>query len=853
MRLPIFAGLATGAVSLTLYPLFADGAWFWAGLGVLLTLTAMATLVSRAALPRWLAPVSMLVTLLVFLSSAFARDEAWLAVIPTKDSLLRLAELLLEGFDDIQKYAAPVPAAPGISLLTAGGIGLIAVLVDLLAVRLRRAALAGLPLLALFTVPAAVLNDPIGWPAFALGALGFVGLLAADGRERVGHWGRVVVVRRSRTSTADPSSASGRLTLSGKRVGVTAIALAVLVPALIPTLNPDPLFGFGVGNGLGRGGNNVGIPDAIAKLSGELSQPQNATVMTYTSADDTPRYLRIYSLDVFDGRQFKPSSLRGRPEDKVSEGPMPPIPGLSPSTPATRTESTIKISDEIEELRFLPLPYPATRVAVEGDWRADRTTLMVFSTQDEAAGLEYRVEGTELRPTFEALDAAPPPPVEVQSRFLALPQGIDPRVRELALQVTEGATSPYQQAVKLQEWFTKTGDFAYSLRTRGSSNEALADFLLNSRAGYCEQFASAMAVMARLLDIPARVSIGYTGGTKIDGVWTIRTHDAHAWPELYFEGAGWLRFEPTPAGGGGQATARVPQYALPVVPTASPSAGASAGPSGSADDPTGSQAPTRNLRELEDPALGGPAPEVDQGLGLTIKILIGVGIALLLSLIPALLRLWLWLWRRRVLTRAAGFGPTEVRTTEETRETETDGWRRDEIVSADDPDERPAPDPARYTVPAVEAAWAELCDTLTDLGMARQSSETPRALSRRLTERYPMDAEAAAALAKISSAEERLRYARTPGAAGPLVSDLRAVRQALGATVSRRRKLAAVLAPVSALLRLRALGERLLDGFDRLEGIGGWRPRRKATGHGDTGHGRKQEATAERPLAGTRR
>ncbi|GAA0413693.1 transglutaminase [Acrocarpospora corrugata] len=843
MRLPISAGLATGAVSLTLYPLFADGAWFWAGLSVLLVTTFVASAVTRFTLPDWLAPVGMIVGIWLYLTFVYARDDAWWAVIPTKDSVLTLATVLAEGFDDIQQYAAPVPTSPGITLLTAGGIGMIAILVDLFAVRVRRAALAGLPMLALFTVPAAVLNEPIGWPAFVLGAFGYVGLLVADGRERVSHWGRAVLVRRSKTTT---TADAGKLALSGKRVGVTAIALSIAIPALIPTLTPDPLFGFGVGNGLGSGGNNVGIPDAVAKLSGQLTQPVNATVMSYTSADDQPRYLRIYSLDVFDGRQFKPSSLKGRPEDKVDEGPMPPVPGLSPVTPSGRTETTVQISDEIEELRFLPLPYPATQVEVDGDWRADQTTLMVFSTKDEAAGLEYKVTGLDLRPNYDALDNAPAPPVEVQSRFLALPRGLDPRIQDLAYQVTEGASSAYQQAVQLQEWFTKTGKFAYSLRARGSGNEALADFLLNSRAGYCEQFASAMAVMARMLGIPSRVSIGYTGGSKIEDRWVVRTHDAHAWPELYFEGAGWLRFEPTPAGGGGQATARVPQYTLPVTPTASPSAGATANPSTGATDAGGPDSEAaRNIRELEDPFTGTSGLAADQGLPLIVKILIGVGIALLLSLVPALLRLWLWLWRRRILTRAVGFGSIEVSTPEEP---ESGEWVRDEIGSAADPDDRPAVDPAKFTAPAVEAAWAELCDTLTDLGMARQTSETPRALGRRLTERYELDREAAAAIAKISSAEERLRYARDPAGAGPLVSDLRTARSALAATVSWQRRLGALLTPVSALLRLKAVGEGLLDGFDRLEGIG-WRPRRKAR----VRKIEQTEPTADRPLAGTRR
>src|SRR5690606_36481832 len=92
--------------------------------------------------------------------------------------------------------------------LTVGGIGLIAILVDLFAVRLRRAALAGLPLLALFSVPAAVIRDPIAWPVVLVAGLGYIGLLLSDGRERIGRWGRAVLVRRSRraATTAAPGA-----------------------------------------------------------------------------------------------------------------------------------------------------------------------------------------------------------------------------------------------------------------------------------------------------------------------------------------------------------------------------------------------------------------------------------------------------------------------------------------------------------------------------------------------------------------------------------------------------------------------------------------------------------------------
>ncbi|GIH68213.1 transglutaminase TgpA family protein [Sphaerimonospora thailandensis] len=779
MKLPVAAGLATAAVTITLYPLFSGGAWFWTCMGAVLVTTAAGMLLSRLAPPgrassvwassTWAAMTAMAAALGVYLTAAFAGDQAWLRVIPTRDSMVRLASLLSEGFADIQRYAAPVPADPAVCLLTAGGVGLVAILVDLLAVRLRRAATAGLPLLALFTVPAAVMADPLGWPAFVIAAFGYVGLLVADGRERLSRWGRTVVVRRSRLAAAGVLPDTGRLALSGKRIGVMAVALAILLPGLLPTLAPDPLFGFGVGNGSGPGGGSIGVPDAMVKLGWQLRQPENATVLTYTSSDGRSRYLRIYALDRFDGTTWRVGRLQGRQEDRVSEGPLPPAPGLGPGVATRQAETQITISEDISRLNFLPLPYPATRVDVDGDWRADRPSLLVFSTQDEAAGLRYRVLTGEPEPTAEQLRLSTAADPELDSPYLELPGTLDPEIRALAARVTGQAATPYEKAVKLQEWFTRTGGFTYSLDASYGGPRALTHFLLESRKGYCEQFAGAMAVMARTLGIPARVATGYTGGTRTGEVWTVRTHDSHAWPELYFDGVGWLRFEPTPGGGAGQGTAQAPQYTLPVTSTAAPTPGSSGGSSAGSDDTDEAGGPLRPDRRRLDRELGGAPVPVDPGVPTAVKVGAAAAAVLLLVLVPAGIRMAARLRRRRTLLGAA-----------------------------------PAP--------AVEAAWAELCDTLTDLGLAREPGESPRALGRRLT--HGMDDEEAASVARIVSAQERLRYARTPGETIPGPADLARVRRALAREISRGRRLAIGLAPTSTLLRIRALGGRALDVFD---------------------------------------
>ncbi|MBF8193310.1 transglutaminase domain-containing protein [Nonomuraea sp. K274] len=803
MRLTFASGVATFTAAMLLYPLFDGGTWFWSSLGAVLAVVAAGLLSSRLSLPAWAAPVVGVAATWIYLTASFAAGEAWALLVPTKGSVVELAGLLGVGWTDIQRFAAPVPETTGITLLTTGGVALIAIIVDLVAARLRRAALAGLPLLALATVPATILPDPISWPAFIVAALGFIGLLIADGRERVGHWGRAVLVRRTRTTAPAAGGAPGvradtsGLRLSGKRIGFAAIALAVLVPAALPAMEPVSFFTFGVGgSGTGGQGNSISIPNPIANLKGRLEQPVPQVVLTYTNTDDQPRYLRIYALDTFDGQQFGMTQPKGAPQNRTENGPLPAPPGLGQSVKVANVVTNVQISEEIAELRFLPLPYPARQIRVDGDWRADVDSLMVFSTRDEAAGLGYEVATSEPALTPDTLETLPEDRGEVDPRYLQLPDDLSPEVRALTETVTADATSSYEAAVRLQEFFTKDGGFTYSLRTAGHSTSALRDFLIRDRMGYCEQFAASMAVMARLVGIPSRVAIGFTGGTKTGDRWTVGTNDSHSWPELYFEGVGWLAFEPTPSGSLGQGSARVPAYTQPQPRATGEATTPTPGSTSSAADEPQDPQQQRNLRELDREgtlATGGLPP--DESMPLIAKIGLGAAALLLVLLIPALARL---------ITR--------------NRRVRTLGWKvsepSDELTARMVSGQGAA---GRHS--SVAAAWAELDDILYDYGMARQPSETPRALARRLTQQYEFDADSAAAVTAIASAVERVLFARDPGRIGPMRKDLRQVRQALAATTSRGRRVRAVLMPPSTLRRLRGMGERLLDGFDLLENI----------------------------------
>ncbi len=139
-------------------------------------------------------------------------------------------------------------------------------------------------------------------------------------------------------------------------------------------------------------------------------------------------------------------------------------------------------------------------------------------------------------------------PADVRDVYLQLPQ-LDPRIPELAKQITERAQNPFDKTIMLENYLRS--HFAYTLNLTGKPGEdPLAHFLFETRAGHCEYFASAMAIMLRTLGIPTREVNGFLPGEYNDlaGDYIVRASDAHSWVEVYFPGTGWMTFDPTPPG-----------------------------------------------------------------------------------------------------------------------------------------------------------------------------------------------------------------------------------------------------------------------------------------------------------------
>lgn len=167
---------------------------------------------------------------------------------------------------------------------------------------------------------------------------------------------------------------------------------------------------------------------------------------------------------------------------------------------------------------------------------------------------EIRYEGLSFLPVSrpdKARFAGEDYPEEIRNTYLQLPDHLDPRIEALARKITDNARNPFDKSVVLEEYLRR--NYAYTLDLTGKPGaDPLPQFLFVTRAGHCEYFASAMAVMLRTLGIPSREVNGFLPGefNDIAGDYIVRASDAHSWVEAYFPNTGWVTFDPTPPGRG---------------------------------------------------------------------------------------------------------------------------------------------------------------------------------------------------------------------------------------------------------------------------------------------------------------
>jgi transglutaminase-like putative cysteine protease len=756
-------GASTGA-ALAMLPLsavFTDRLWLleaWAGLAVVTLLLCILRIGRPAQLVH---DAFAVIALAGYLVAVHVSAHAWLGVIPTGATLHDLADLQTRASTLISLSRPPVASTPSLRLISTASLVAMAIAIDVIAVVGRARALAGLPMLAILTAGGSIARGSIGiWPFVGAG-VGYLIVLASGTAQE----------RRDWTESGTVHAAAGGAGLAGGRTGgriaIGALALALLVPLVIPVASTSALSGI-----FSHGGGSSGVSlSAFAKLKGSLNNkvPTPLLKVTLGSATVDPFYLRDIVLDTYTSKNGWSTS---------GSGPTNALNGGLSQTPGNGQVEGYPLSASVQVLGLSDSSVPTfgnlTSISgLNNAWKWNRSTATVSGGRT-AKSTAYNVTFTQPSPTAETLEASDAGQGPQFARWLTLPKDIPTSVRDTTDRVTELAQTDYQKVLALSDYFTNPDNgFVYSTTTTaGDTGDDLSDFLL-TKVGFCQQYAGAMAVMVRQLGIPARVVLGYTHSKPNDQKsFTVTSRDAHAWVEVYFAGLGWLPFDPTPlVGGNASRDVPVPYAPDPVSATAAPTATTSAAPG--AGTTAGDQIPGS-----DQVVAGGSGPtfaEQEVGHGRWIWLVAAVALILAALLTPAVARRR---QRRRRLRRAARTGAV---------------WPR----------------------------WQEYAATALDLGISWPPSSTlreiPGQVRRSLPENGPIsDARpsiSVEAITHLVALAERERFSAADGAdrvmeAGALSTEgeslgAAAISELVG-SFGRRARLRARLWPASTLMPARA-------------------------------------------------
>ncbi|MGH3440706.1 MAG: transglutaminase TgpA family protein [Nitriliruptorales bacterium] len=458
-------------------------------------------------------------------------------LLPGPEQAREFAALWQQGLIDIAEEPAPARALPGLLVVVSTATWWMTHLTHELMVRLERPGAALLAATAFWVIPLAVpQSGGRTWPQTIpfLAAAALVLLVHPDPEQ----------------SGVDRAGQRPFPVGAGTTMGIVAIVIATIAPGVLP--------GYGDEGWVDLAGANAARGyQPIVDVSNRLRLPEERPLLRVHS--ERPVYLRLAGLDTFDG-----ASWRLGPSGRSTYSPEDVLPADRDLPPEVEIRERSRLNVHVENLSlenvFVPVPYHPVRIrgsaaermvySREGTFLATSETL-----ENEPAlvpGLSYEVEAAVPDPTADDLrsvgfDAFSDPLFE---RWLDLPQPYDELRAEAERYLAEvGATTPFDIALALQAYYRHRERFTYSIDVDPLRDPAaLTRFVLEDRRGYCEYFATGMAVMLRQLGIPTRVAVGFRLGDRIAaGEYLVTTADAHAWVEVLFPGYGWIQFEPTPA------------------------------------------------------------------------------------------------------------------------------------------------------------------------------------------------------------------------------------------------------------------------------------------------------------------
>lgn len=506
------------ATALGLSRVFSEWEYLQPVVTVALVMHLVCLLLRRLPLPAVVALLIALVVLAEITVAVYYRDTMRFGF-PTDVTWQYFRADLRLVWAQFPTAVAPVPSGSAFGVVAGLSLGAAAILADAFAFRAlgRTEALVPTAVVFVFTAALGVDRHRIALTAIWLAAaLAVVAVLRAMHGASSDGW----IGRRATSPSALPAAAA-------------CAAFCALGAALVGPLLP----------GAGKTAiietrqtatDDGAVLSPLVDIRARLVNRSNVEMFTVSSA--AGRYWRISGLDDFDGTTWTLTST----DLEAANGVFDP-----PSSEARIMVQSITIGRLGG--RLVPSAYRPVEVSQPGlGWQ--RATNSLFRLDAPLApGQTYNIAADIAVPSPAVLAAAtvtsPPDP-----NLFRLPEGFPGEVVDLAQEVVKGATTPYAKALALQGFFRD--NFVYDIDVqRGHSDDALVSFL-RERRGYCEQFSASFAAMGRAVGLPTRVAVGFTQGElRSDGIFHVLGRHAHAWPEVWFDGVGWVLFEPTPGRG----------------------------------------------------------------------------------------------------------------------------------------------------------------------------------------------------------------------------------------------------------------------------------------------------------------
>jgi transglutaminase-like putative cysteine protease len=526
--------------------LFTDTSFLRETLVLALGSHVVAAVCRRANLSMlWSTPISG-IALALLATAVFYPDQS-LLILPTADTLAAAGDDLREAWTVFGEDAAPVAPLTGFVLTASALLWYGVFLADWAAFRLRSPLESVAPATAVFVFTALMGVDRHQLVHGTLFAAGLLGVFLTQRAERQA---------REEVWIAGGAAAGVGATLRvGAVAGLAAVVAAAAVSPGLPGARAEPLVDI---TNLDQGPETRSVLSPLVEVSTSLVNQSDTELFTVSVDPSRQDYWRMMALTTFENQIWRRSS-------NFDEARGPVRSDIDPDVPTTLVTQQITITG-LGNI-YLPAAYEVSEILDDGgvglEYEVATGALVVERGLDQIPrGLTYTIDSRV--PDYSPADLPADATEGLDGGFVAehtqLPPICEPGQSSLeqdcwpaditaqAEAITAGATTDHERVLALQRFFLDPARFTYDLDVALDHDiDSMTEFLEEGR-GYCEQFASTFAAMARSLGIPARVAVGFTWGEWDDDRqrFVVSGKHAHAWPEVHFAGVGWVVFDPTP-------------------------------------------------------------------------------------------------------------------------------------------------------------------------------------------------------------------------------------------------------------------------------------------------------------------